>query len=44
MKKILSLLMALTVVLSCVGCGSSGGSSAGNEDVNSEVVKTDAVN
>ncbi|MDE5596709.1 MAG: hypothetical protein K2J04_02630 [Lachnospiraceae bacterium] len=44
MKKILSLLMALTVVLSCVGCGSSGGSSAGNEDANSEDVKTDTEN
>ena len=44
MKKILSLLMALTVALSCVGCGSSGGSSAGNEDVKSEDVKTETEN
>ena len=36
MKKILSLLMALTVALSCVGCGSSDGSSAENYDVKSE--------
>ena len=40
MKKILSLLMALTVALSCVGCGSSGGSSAGNNDAKSEGVMT----
>ena len=40
MKKILSLLMTMTVVLSCVGCGSSGGSSAGNTDAKSEGVMT----
>lgn len=40
MKKILSLLMVLTVVLSCAGCGSSGGSSAGNADAKSEGVMT----
>lgn len=40
MKKILSLLMTLTVALSCVGCGSSGGSSAGNDDAKSEGVMT----
>ena len=40
MKKILSLLMTLTVALSCVGCGSSGGSSAGNTDAKSEGVMT----
>ena len=40
MKKILSLLMTLTVALSCVGCGSSGGSSAGGADAKSEGVMT----
>ena len=40
MKKILSLLMTMTVALSCVGCGSSGGSSAGNTDAKSEGVMT----
>ena len=40
MKKILSLLMTLTVALSCVGCGSSDGSSAGNGDAKSEGVMT----
>ena len=40
MKKILLLLMTLTVALSCVGCGSSGGSSAGNGDAKSEGVMT----
>lgn len=40
MKKILTLLMTLTVALSCVGCGSSGGSSAGNKDAKSEGVMT----
>ena len=40
MKKILSLLMTLTVALSCVGCGSSGGNSAGGADAKSEGVMT----
>lgn len=43
MKKLVSLLMALTLVFACVGCGASGGnadSSASAEDVKSEGVMT----
>ncbi|MCM1387719.1 MAG: hypothetical protein NC231_10350 [Bacillus sp. (in: Bacteria)] len=40
MKKILTLLMALTMAAICVGCGSSGGSAAGDSDAKSEGVMT----
>lgn len=40
MKKILSLLMALTLVFTCAGCGSSGSGASGSEDAKSEGVMT----
>ena len=40
MKKITSLLLALTLVLALAGCGSKGGDSAGEADVKSEGVMT----
>lgn len=40
MKKITSLLLALTLVLALAGCGSKGGKSAGDADVKSEGVMT----
>lgn len=40
MKKITSLLLALALVLTCVGCGSKGGNSAGDADAKSEGVMT----
>lgn len=40
MKRVLSLLMTLALMAVCVGCGSSGGDSAGAEDAKSEGVMT----
>lgn len=40
MKKITSLLLALTLVLALAGCGSKGGKSTGDADVKSEGVMT----
>ncbi|MBD5473263.1 MAG: hypothetical protein HDR20_10355 [Lachnospiraceae bacterium] len=40
MKKITSVLLALTLMLACAGCGSKGGDSAGKADVKSEGVMT----